>query len=265
VLHQLQILFPRPDIIFILDARLTDLGRSLKLRPVGGTKLATKPAAGCCIGSLQFIPVTNVRSTAGLRHELGAGFEYDFVDGTHPWPAAPEIAQVFGNQQNCYSWYDGSAASVATAVDDLAGYVEENGPFDSVFAFSLASGLVATLLLRPTPSAVQPHIKSVVFMSASTLPCDWHELKKGNIRFLGMNDISGSIDIPTLSVWSVEDAMSLGRADELMRMCNEKRRGEVHHSAGHGIPARGTEVGAVAAAIRQMMAQLPGGNHIPAS
>ncbi|KAK5996309.1 Esterase C25G4.2-like protein [Cladobotryum mycophilum] len=192
--------------------------------------------------------------TAALRYRLGLEeVQCDFVEGAHLWPAAPGIKETFGYHQNFYSYSDGTAQSVITAVNDLAEYVEDNGPFDAVMGFSLGAGLVATLLLRS--GLKQTAIKSAIFLSACS-PCDWGALEQGRLRFLTAEDAVNIIGIPTVHSWSHLDTINPGQSEQLLRICDKKTCTEVRHNAGHNVPNQVGEVGALATAIKRMLAGL---------
>lgn len=193
--------------------------------------------------------------TAALRYQLGDAYQYDFLDGEYPWPAAKGICEVFGDRQVCYSYFDGSPESVLKAVDDLATYVTDHGPFHAVMGFSLGAALVATLLLRAEKQQARPPIKCAIFL-CGTLPCDWHELESGHMRLLQAEDVGQAIQIPSVHVWSLEDVDYPGQSAQLAQMCEATRRLEVLHSGGHSVPSQGNELVAFAHAVQQIIASL---------
>ncbi|PHH91884.1 hypothetical protein CDD83_9905 [Cordyceps sp. RAO-2017] len=193
--------------------------------------------------------------TAALRHQLGDDFEYDFVEGSYPWPAATGICDVYGDHQPCYSYLDGTAQGAVAAVDDLAAYVREHGPFDVALGFSLGAALIATLLPRPESGPGAVAIRSAVFLSG-TLPGDWHALQKGTMRYLEAKDRPGPIRIPTVHAWSPKDAQHAGHSESLLHMCEPATHISVLHGAGHAIPSGDSDVGAIAEAIRRTIARL---------
>lgn len=185
---------------------------------------------------------------------LGDGYQFDFVEGNHPWPAAPGIREVFGNNQICFSYSDGSAESTREAVSDLADYIIANGPFPCVLGFSMGASLLATLLLSADARSAANQIKSAIFLSG-TAPCDWDELQKGRIRFLNGKDVprQDAIRTPTLHAWSAFDLDYPGQSCQLVQACKEDNRKEIMHSAGHAIPIADHEITNIAAAIRELI------------
>lgn len=192
---------------------------------------------------------------AALRHQLGDDFHFDFLDGEHPWPAANGICEAFGDQQICYSYFDGSTRSVIKAVDDLADYVRDNGPFDAVMGFSLGAALVATLLVRDTKPVPSLRIGCAIFL-CGTLPCDWHELGQGSMQLLLAKDVGNVIQIPTVHAWSPNDVDYPGQSAQLFQMCEATKRVEVLHGGGHSVPSQGVELVALAEAIQRTLPRL---------
>lgn len=191
---------------------------------------------------------------AALRYHLGQGFQYDFVEGSHPWPAAKGIKEAFGAHQVCYSYLDGTPSSAVEAIDKLGSYVRENGPFDVAMGFSLGAALIATLLLQPD-DWLKGYIRTAVFV-CGIRPGNLAVPEEGPIAFMDSSGIGRAITIPTLHSWSPEDAEFPGHSEKLMQICAAKSLVEIRHSAGHGIPSRGDEVVALATTIRDMLAGL---------
>lgn len=197
-------------------------------------------------------------SQAALRYKLGDEYQFDFIEGSYPWPAAPGIKRTFGSHI-CYSYHDGTPTSIMTALNDFAEYITENGPFDAVIGFSLGAALVATFLLYPMwhPSA-QSQIKSAIFI-CGTLPCDCDALAGGVFCLIRAKDVvdKALITIPTIHAWSQEDREYPGQSEELVKMCQRGNRIELTHEAGHAIPSQGDEIAAIEKAIRESLAGLP--------
>lgn len=202
---------------------------------------------------------------ASLRYYLGDNFEFDFIDGAYLWPASPGIEEVFGTQQACYSYYDGTPSSALAAVNDLAAYIAENGPFDIVLGFSLGAALAATLLLQPhdddnhdeVPShAVARRLVSSAVFVCGILPVDRADLRHGEMVWLDASQALqrwGPIMIPTVHSWSKQDIEYPGQSQQLMGMCLEADRIELLHTAGHGFPSKTDEVAALATEIQKML------------
>ncbi|TVY30664.1 Esterase [Lachnellula hyalina] len=199
---------------------------------------------------------------AGLIYELGTDYDFQFIDGAYPWPAAPGIREMFGDQI-CYSYYDGSAQSAYQAVDDLAAYACSNGPYDAVLGFSLGATLAATLLLRDAdqelckPDQCRPGGPTFrcAFFFCGTLPCDWHQLELGEMKFLDAGDIKQPIQIQTLHVWSPADVAYPGQSAQVADMCDNRKKKVVTHGEGHAIPSQRGILTNIANDIRELVAK----------
>ncbi|KAK5626261.1 hypothetical protein RRF57_001976 [Xylaria bambusicola] len=194
--------------------------------------------------------------------------EFDFVEGAYSWPPRPEIISIYGASQPSLSYYDGSAPSALTAIDDLAAYVTENGPYSAVIGFSMGGSLAATLLLRPHDgeadrpawAVARNMIRSAVFLS-STRPWNTMELRQGRMEKVSSSQVGllgrwNSIHQPTVHIRSPADPETIGESDELSQMCQENRRGKAAHTAGHAVPADPAHVKVAATAIQKLLAAL---------
>ena len=157
---------------------------------------------------------------------------------------------MFGDQQICYSYFDGSTESVLKAVDDLDAYVVEHGPFHAVIGFSLGAALAATLLLRAEKQHVRLPIKCAIFL-CGTLPCEWQDLDRGDLRLLQAKDVQHTIQIPTVHAWSSYDVDYPGQSAQLTQMCETTMRVEVLHTGGHSVPSQGNDLVALVRAVQE--------------
>ncbi|KAJ5916857.1 hypothetical protein N7504_000872 [Penicillium tannophilum] len=189
--------------------------------------------------------------TMTLRCRLGDDFDFDFVGGDHPWPAAPGIAEVFGSDEICYSYFDGSALGAISTVEDLASYVVENGPFHGVMGFSLGAALAVTLLLNSTKVGfVEPPFKFAILL-CSVLPCDWDALQSGEVKFLDPTQVT-HINIPTIHFWSPKDVVFSSESRLVVEMCDAASRVNLQHQAGHNMPAQPSGIEELAQAILEV-------------
>lgn len=194
--------------------------------------------------------------SASLRYYLGESYEFSFVDGGHPWPAATGIEASYGKDQSasCYSYYDGTAESAVDAVRDLASYLCENGPFHHVLGFSLGASLIATLLLcEQTDNDIQTAkgmIKSAIFICGIP-PQNWERLQSGQMEEIKPENIADEmkIDIHTIHAYSLEDDQFPGRSQLLLELCKKEARVEILHTAGHDVPRKSDEVKVLAKAM----------------
>ncbi|TGO92075.1 hypothetical protein BPOR_0011g00260 [Botrytis porri] len=185
--------------------------------------------------------------------------------GGYPWPVAPEIGKIFGDQQIYRSYFDESVDSLKDALDDLDQYVTNNGPFHIVMGFSLGAAFAATLLLRDEMrrskseanyyhilAKAKPRFKCAIFI-CGTLPPDLDALEHGDIQALRAKDFHSVITVPTVHLWSTRDVDHATQSKELVRMCEERSRVEILHAGGHSVPHQGDELKAVAAAVHEFI------------
>ena len=123
--------------------------------------------------------------TAAIRYTLGPQHTYEFVDGSVPTKMAPGMLipilvhargwgaalirataiEPFVSPSDEFLQYadDASSDSCLRALLDLEAYIEEDGPFDGVMAFSQGAGLAASLLIRQTQQDRQLAQRNPVF------------------------------------------------------------------------------------------------------
>lgn len=194
--------------------------------------------------------------------------QFFFVDGDHPWPPSPDIAAIYGKEQEYVSYFDGSAASAVNTLDDLANYVIEEGPFDAVLGFSMGTMIAATLLLCPSITDggrsawadARSKIRSAIFF-CGLQPMNSIELFEGGLERVKVDEVGSSgqwhgIQIPTLHVWSPQDMGNGRESKSLVAMCEEDVRAEILHGEGHTIPSRMDTVDEIVVAIAKMLSTL---------
>ncbi|KAL4947727.1 serine hydrolase FSH [Aspergillus filifer] len=227
--------------------------------------------------------LTDITLTASLRYRLSHIIhEFDFVDGSILWPPARSIAEIFGSEANavdCYSYFNESAFSILAAVENLASYVIDNGPFDGVLGFSQGAVLAATLLIAVQASAEtlgsksepgsellaalfplrmqrQPPFRCAVFLCGG-YPFDVCALQRGEIVEITERPCRDGgdrslIDIPVVNCWASNDKDYPGMGPPLSTLCGESTNQEVVHGAGHGVPSEGEDLDALCRAIERV-------------
>ena len=116
------------------------------------------------------------------------------------------------------------------AVEDLAKFVQLEGPFDGVIGFSGGSALAATLLVQERRN---PPFKVAVFFSA--VPAlEPFALSQGVEKPLRAGS-DPLICIPTAHIWGKNDVDWAGAPEEIFRLCAAGRQSYVH-DLGHEIP-----------------------------
>ncbi|KAI9040231.1 uncharacterized protein KD926_008432 [Aspergillus affinis] len=187
--------------------------------------------------------------TAALRYQLRHAFNFEFIGGEHPWPAARGIAEVFGRDEVCYSYFDGTPSGALSAVEDLADYVAENGPFDAIMGFSLGATLSVMFLFNWSKLGfVESPFKFAILLS-SCLPCDWDALQMRRLEFMDPTQVTAPIKVPTIHCWSPQDTEYPGESRLVMEMCDASNRVNLQHSAGHNPPTQPGEVDKLAQVI----------------
>ncbi|KAL2784040.1 serine hydrolase FSH [Aspergillus keveii] len=225
--------------------------------------------------------------TASLRYRLGQdAHEFDFVDGSILWPPARGIAELFSSDADtvdCYSYFNESASSILTAVNDLAAYVITNGPFDGVIGFSQGAVLAATLLIavavQPPPETMQsadadadteselpdalralqtrgePPFRFAAFLCGGH-PFDLRALQRGVIVEITRRPSSDTrlISLPVVNCWAENDEDYPGMGPPLSSLCGRRNNNvEVVHGAGHGVPSEGEDLDALCRAVEKII------------
>ncbi|KAL9049435.1 MAG: hypothetical protein Q9162_007221 [Coniocarpon cinnabarinum] len=197
--------------------------------------------------------------TALLRHEIGGGHTYEFVDGPMTWPTQPGIEEAFGEQECCYTYWDPSnAASIEAAVDYLEEFMNSDGPFDGVLAFSQGAALAATLLAKNVKASngkylKHPLFKCAIFLSAMR-PVDYSALASGEIRMLSRAQDGVIYTIPTSNIWGAKDSQYPGVPEQVSDLCLAEQSTTFVHSKGHEVPmVPGDDLASMVAAIKKII------------
>ena len=135
-------------------------------------------------------------------------------------------------------------------MEQLHDYVEAEGPFDGVLAFSQGAGLAAMHLVHQSlrEPKQKPSFKVAILISCIAVydPIAW--LQHGEVRTMDSALDGQPISIPTAHVWGAED----GRRPEskaVGNLSNETSRNVFVHEGGHEVPGLSTQ-GAVNGAVR---------------
>ncbi|KAF2463889.1 uncharacterized protein BDR25DRAFT_105115 [Lindgomyces ingoldianus] len=206
--------------------------------------------------------------TAAIRFELGDEHTYDFVDGPIACEPANGIERMMASKAGtvdipqCYSYFDWySPESILSAIDWLSSYIETNGPYDGVIAFSQGTCLVSTLMLQHSRldlDGEEPLFKCVILFSG-ILPLNIEALELGRRVQFGRVDPSEaqysdsdneseiSVDesdgelvepfqIPSAHIWGTNDDYPLPQGARVSELFAARMRSSVTHQEGHSIP-----------------------------
>ena len=144
----------------------------------------------------------------------------------------------FANER-CYSYIDvDNIDSNRKALSDINDYLESDGPFDGVIAFSQGAALASTLILQkllknPLCEESSPTFKCAIFLSG-IVPCDPRALEHGELSLLDVNKIGAEIAIPTAHIWGSKEDQNLPTT--LRDIYKGGLRESFVHGGGHEIP-----------------------------
>ncbi|KAK6539087.1 hypothetical protein TWF694_010627 [Orbilia ellipsospora] len=178
--------------------------------------------------------------TAAIRAELGDEHTYEFVDGTVSWTKAPELGDLFSDDDQYLAYYDPyNSESMLRALHQLEAYIQQEGPFDGVMGFSHGCALSSTLLLgrASEKGQWQNPFKCAIFLAAGG-PVSWSALHDGEVIWLDRSYTKSQISIPTAHVWALNDKWGPSMSAVLEQLCiPQVRHGHVHNE-GHTVPGR---------------------------
>ncbi|CAI7635151.1 unnamed protein product [Penicillium viridicatum] len=195
------------------------------------------------------------RQTAALRHELGDGHSYDFVDGTFPSALNEDLRELLPPDDETFAYCNPlSPQSCAKAFDDLEGYVQAEGPYDGVMGFSLGATFVMSWMFKKLreqkdKKPVQLPFKVGIFFSAPGL-LQYHDLLAEELFGSKFNPADGLLDLPTAHIWGCHDR-DKEKAEAASQACNELVRSVFVHDKGHEIPISSDNVISMVKAINR--------------
>lgn len=193
-----------------------------------------------------------------IVYQLGDGHTYEFVEGTVPEVAAPgtyltpaifhltpprltenflEIRALFSSTENFFAFFEEQyAGSCLAALKCLEYYIEVQGPFDGIIAFSQGSALAATLLVQQArQESAMNALKLAIFFSGG-IAADPDLLETGLIAPMNRASEEGTIQIPTVHIWGRIEKGESDWPPQLLKLCKAQLREEFQHEAGHEIP-----------------------------
>ncbi|RYP68511.1 hypothetical protein DL770_008431 [Monosporascus sp. CRB-9-2] len=179
--------------------------------------------------------------TAAIRYDLGEGHSYDFVEGSIPVDIDPGVKGMLAGNETGYNYFDEhSPASALQALYDLDSYVELNGPYDGIIAFSQSVGLVGTWLVYRQRRNL-PGVRCAVFLSGGSTALDPDVLSEGAMVPLSAANVKPSeiLELPTAHIYGALDPHALA-AQEFSALCSDQFRSVFIHPGGHEVPGSGS-------------------------
>jgi hypothetical protein len=166
------------------------------------------------------------------------------VEGILRTDMHPTIRGYFPASDTYFEYFkENNAESCLKALNDLEKFVDMEGPFDGVIAFSQGASVAATLMLRkmqqnPARESIDPVFKCAIFLGAA-LPCDPAALEEGCIRAMLYESDGAPIRVPTTHIWGEHDPSPY--PSQLAKLCVEEQRNVYVHGAGHEVPGSQSE------------------------
>lgn len=148
------------------------------------------------------------------------------------------LAGFSDSKANFWAYFDNNdSASYLKALYQLNDYIEAEGPFDGVLAFSQGASLAAMHIVR---KAVQeplqpPPFKFAVLISCSSVydPKAW--LENGEVHVMQAEEVGTIINIPTAHIWGADDQFR-DEAEGVKNLSRTDVASFVMHSGGHEVP-----------------------------
>lgn len=143
--------------------------------------------------------------------------------------------------EKTFAYFDeDSPATALSAVKDLESFVETQGPYDGVIAFSQAVGLVGTWMIKQNRLGKTTGLKCAIFISGASPAVDFTSLEEGNVVLLSPDRIGQVIQVPTTHVWGSADPWN-NVARDFSQLCKADVRSILIHEGGHEVPGSGSK------------------------
>ncbi|KAI1264011.1 serine hydrolase FSH [Xylariaceae sp. FL1019] len=171
-----------------------------------------------------------------LRHELGEGYEYEFVEGVIRCSPTEGIEALSSPGHDFYAFFDpADLSTLQTAVTQLDQYITAEGPYDAILGFSAGSTLAAMYILQKQANGLSVPLKCAVFLSAAEIDRE--------IQHLGMDLSTCRLsDISTVHIWGANDRTAPTGGQVLSSLCDPANRFTFIHDGRHELPRGGETV-----------------------
>ncbi|KAJ0418663.1 MFS general substrate transporter [Aspergillus carlsbadensis] len=184
--------------------------------------------------------------TAALRYELGDNHTYEFVDGVVPCQMHPGVKNIALEDEPVYAFMDPADPDTGvTAYRNLMDYLEDEGPYDGVIAFSQPATMILTYLAHLARQNAMGHrtctpFKFAIFISIVHGPVDYEAFQRGEILEICPRKAHGVVGIPTVHIWGAldNDPESAARAADV---CRDDMKWVYVHERGHEVPGAASE------------------------
>ncbi|CAI6335393.1 unnamed protein product [Periconia digitata] len=183
---------------------------------------------------------------SAIRYQLGGRHQYEFVEGTLAAKADLGVTSTLSPDARNFAYFEpDSPQSLLAALNDLERYVELEGPFDGLIAFSDAGVLASTFLVRQArrnPKSLG--IGMAVFFSGQA-PLDPDLLADGKLSNLDHGTVGEVICIPTAHIMGLADC---AESEGLVKLCKDQVREVFVHDGGLEVPNVENRAGVVGSA-----------------
>ena len=148
----------------------------------------------------------------------------------------PGLEGFLSPEDGCFAFFEESAEGLRSALKDLEGYVNAEGPFDAIMGFSEGASLAASFIAsQKNWSEDSPPFKCAVFICAGGA---WDSQGQG--KQLQPSDLDDLIHIPAANIMGSKDE-HYAQSFNLSQGCDIRTREIFDHGGGHEIP-RGPKV-----------------------
>lgn len=145
---------------------------------------------------------------------------------------------------------------------DLDRYLEMEGPYDGVIAFSSGATFVLSWMINkireknPNKPLELPFKVGIFFSNVGRL-AEFHDSVEPAVTTLDETETNGVIDMPTAHIWGIDD-LDQENARLASQACNEATRSVYVHGKGHEVPMSTEGVISAVKAINRAIARAQG-------
>lgn len=151
---------------------------------------------------------------------------------------APELKGYYPDTDDYFNYFKlGDTQDALRALADLHTYLESEGPYHGVLAYSHGASFVTTYMMQqqlchPTKP---PPFRCAIFLSGG-LPADPNALERGHLRLLDPAKDGVPLRLPTSHIWGRNDSLYPGTSETLSALCDPPSRSIFVHDGGHNVP-----------------------------